>query len=166
MLQRPNVVLVVVHCLLLSPAFPFHLVPKPGSLIIRIVELGKSIADFASVNEKFEPIHEGWVLVLATSQRRNFRRMIDDENGDAQLPVLAPIVVGEKRFRQILIGHEDTIPSSLAMAQSPPKVRPIDFALALARVATNQLVSRCPLLGRGFFRQSKCFIGRRDVTRS
>src|SRR5690606_27785649 len=52
---------------------------EPFRLILRIIELGKAIGQFAPTDEKFETIGDERVIVIATCQWRDFCWIFGDE---------------------------------------------------------------------------------------
>src|SRR5690606_33907577 len=58
MLQRTNVVLVVVHSFCRAARLLRHLLTEPCRLVVRIVQLAESVAAFDTVDEELEPLDQ------------------------------------------------------------------------------------------------------------
>jgi len=52
---------------------------EAGGLVVRVVELGEAVAEFAAGNEEFEAFGHIMVIVGSAGERRDFRRIVDDE---------------------------------------------------------------------------------------
>ena len=109
MLQRTDVIGVVVHRLVAARVLLLHLFHEAGSLILRIVQLGEPVGHLAAGDIQLEAVGELGVGVVAPRKRRHLGRVIDDERGldeqgfggfleqmqlqrtHARVPVLGPV---------------------------------------------------------------------------
>ena len=67
-------------CLLVAGLALFKLLFKARALINRVVELGETVGKFAAINEEFKAVGDSRVVEIFFGQRRNFRRVVCDEN--------------------------------------------------------------------------------------
>ena len=82
-LERANVVLVVVHRLLRAGGLLPHLLAEAFGLIVRVVELAERVAELAAVDEQLEPVNQIGARVIPAGERRRLERVVRDEDGDA-----------------------------------------------------------------------------------
>ena len=68
-LERADVVLVVVHRLLLAALLGVHLGLEPLLLIERVVQLGEGVGDLPAGDEQLEAVGDLRILVVAARQR-------------------------------------------------------------------------------------------------
>jgi hypothetical protein len=69
-LQRGHVVFVEEHRFVVACRFRVNLILEALSLVFRIVQLAKAVADFTAADEEFEAVSDFRVLVITTRQRR------------------------------------------------------------------------------------------------
>src|SRR5580658_5567153 len=67
-LERPNVVFVVVHGVVVAASLALGLRAEAGSLIVRIVELAESIAELSAMNEELEAIGQVGARIIAARE--------------------------------------------------------------------------------------------------
>src|SRR5262245_25785179 len=79
MLERGDVVLVVLHRLEVTARLAFRLFAVSLGLCLGIVQLGEAVRDLAACNEELEPIGDFRIAVVAAREWRHFRRVLDDE---------------------------------------------------------------------------------------
>src|SRR5260370_11320305 len=93
MLERANVVLVVVHGLFVAVRLLRSLRSETIGLIVRIVELAESVAELAAVYEELEAISQLGAGVAPARQRRDFGGIILSENRERVLSIARAGVV-------------------------------------------------------------------------
>lgn len=54
---------------------------EAGGLVVRIVELGEAVAELTAGNEELKAFRHVMVVVGSAGERRDFRRIVDDEGG-------------------------------------------------------------------------------------
>ena len=69
MFQRGDVILVERHGFFIAACLVFHLRAETFGLILRVVQLGKAIGDFATADKKLEAVGDQRIGVAATCQR-------------------------------------------------------------------------------------------------
>src|SRR5690606_21586200 len=84
-LERPNIVGVVVHGFFVAGVFGFDLLQEAGGLIFGVVQLRKTVGDFTAGDEQLEAFGDLGVGVGCACERRNLDRVIDDVSGVPEL---------------------------------------------------------------------------------
>ena len=89
-LERANVVLVVVHRLFVARAPSSRTCSrKRAAWSSGIVELAERVAELAAVDEELEAIDQLGARVIPARERRGLERVVVDEDGQAARAVLA-----------------------------------------------------------------------------
>ena len=78
-LERADVVGVVVHRLIVAGLLRLGLLLETRGLVLRVVQLGEAVGDLAPGDEQLEALGDVRVGVAASRQRRYLRRVVDDE---------------------------------------------------------------------------------------
>ena len=79
MLQRADVIGIEMHGLSITTFALIDLGLKARRLIVRIVEFGKTIGQFAARDKKLKPIGDKRIRVIAARQWRHFGGVCGDE---------------------------------------------------------------------------------------
>ncbi len=80
-LQRADVVGVVVHGLVVAGFLLPHLFAEARGLVLRIVELGEAVRDFAPGDVELEAFGDLRMPVARARERAHLGRVVDDEGG-------------------------------------------------------------------------------------
>ena len=67
-LQRTNIIRIVMHGLKIPGILALRRFAEPLSLVFRIIQLREAIGNFPAGDEQLEAVRDGWVLVVAPSQ--------------------------------------------------------------------------------------------------
>ena len=83
--QRRDIVLVIGHRFLIARGLGRDLRSKALGLIVRVVQLGEAIGNLAASDEELETVGHERVIVVAARKRRDFGRVVGDEQGPVEL---------------------------------------------------------------------------------
>ena len=78
-LERADVVRVVVHGFVVAVALRFDLGAEARGLVVRVVEFREAVRGFAAGDIELEALGDVVVFVRGAGQGRDFRREVDDE---------------------------------------------------------------------------------------
>ena len=67
--QGTDIIGIIMHGFVIAGFFFLDLLPEALGLILRIVQLGKTIGDFTAADKEFETICDKGILVIAARQR-------------------------------------------------------------------------------------------------
>src|SRR5690606_6828895 len=92
------------------------LISEACRLIVWIVELAEGVGDLAALNKELEAIGEDRIAIVSPRQRRNFKGVLRDEDGERARSILGAIERLEVRLDEALEEEEDAlteVPASL-----------------------------------------------------